>query len=255
MIAITRRVSPAIAHCELTHLERSPIDLATAERQHADYEALLDRLGCRVISLPSDPALPDSVFVEDTAVVLDQIAIITRPGAESRRAETEFIARTLERHRPLAHIEEPGTMDGGDILRVGTTIWIGETSRTNRAAIEQFRAIAGPFGYDIRCLDVFGCLHLKTAVTQVRGANPALLVNPAWIDPAAFNGIEIIEVAAGEPMAANALLVGEIAVSSTVFPRTVRRLEEHGIRVICIDATELAKAEGGLTCCSLILEP
>src|SRR6185503_1062775 len=118
-VAITRPVSPAFAACELTHLPREPIDVGLAARQHAAYEALLEELGWAVERLPVEPTLPDSVFVEDAAVVVDELAVVTRPGAESRRDETRSVGEALARHRPLARIEAPARLDGGDVLRLG----------------------------------------------------------------------------------------------------------------------------------------
>lgn len=258
-IAITRKVSPAIENCELTHLERQPISYEIASRQHDDYEALLEDLGYVVQSLDPVSDLPDSVFVEDAAVVLEELAVITRPGAESRRAETDSIARALEPWRKLAFIEDPATLDGGDVLVIGKRVWVGLSSRTNQDGVDQLRAILEPRGYQVRCLDLRECLHLKTAVTLLRpastpGERDTIIINPQWIDREVFEGLTVIEVDPSEPSAANALLVGETVVLSTAFPKTLRRLEDAGIDVRTVDATELAKAEGGLTCCSLIFE-
>jgi dimethylargininase len=189
-IAITRQVSPAINQCELTHLERQPIDLQRAQSQHHEYEEALRSSGVEVISLPPLPDLPDSVFVEDAAIVLDECAIITRPGADSRRPETEHIAQALSPYRKLFHILSPATVDGGDVLVVRKTMFVGISSRSNQAAIEQMRAILNPLGYEVRSVDVSGCLHLKSAVTQV-GENQ-LLLNPAWVKKDDFPGMEFI---------------------------------------------------------------
>lgn len=250
-IAITRKVSPSIGRCELTHLTRAPIDLSRAAEQHDNYERQLTSAGCDVRSLPAEPALPDAVFVEDAAIVLDEIAIITRPGAASRRPETASIAQILERLRPLAFVKEPGTLDGGDVLRLGRNIYVGLSGRSNRSAIEQLKAIVSPFGYEVNGVPLSGCLHLKSAVTQ---ASPdTLLINPAWIARDQFPGWKFVEVAAGEDYAANALMIGEKLVYPTSFPRTRGRLEKLGIEVAEVDVSELQKAEGAVTCCSLVL--
>ena len=251
MIAITRKVSPAIARCELTHLAREPIDLALAERQHAAYEASLRALGCRVASLPAEPDFPDSVFVEDAAVVVDELAVITRPGAPSRRGETESVAAALAPHRPVVAIEPPATLDGGDVLRLGRRVLVGRSSRSNAEGVAQLRALLAPHGYTVEGIAVSGCLHLKSAVTEV--APGAVLLNPAWVDPAIFAGTRLIEVDPGEPFAANALLVGGTAIYPSAFPRTAARLERVGVRLARVDVSELAKAEGAVTCCSLII--
>jgi dimethylargininase len=249
-IAITRQVSRSIANCELTYLQRESIDLPRARQQHAEYEAALRDLGVAVLSLPEEAELPDSVFVEDTALVLDEYAIITRPGAASRRPETTSIAQVLGAFRELRHIEAPAQIDGGDILRVGRHIYIGMTQRSNASAMDQIREMLAPIGYKVRGVRVEGCLHLKSAVTQV--AEDALLVNPAWVKDVEFEDVKSIEVDPSEPKAANALRHGEAVLYPAAFPNTRDRLFHSGIRTVIIAADELAKAEGGLTCCSLV---
>jgi dimethylargininase len=249
-IAITREVSPSIGDCELAHLPRVPIDLDTARVQHRQYEECLAAFGCRIHRLPAEPSLPDSVFVEDTAVVLDELAIIARPGAASRRGETGAPAEALRTYRRLTYIEQPGTLDGGDVLRIGKRLFVGLSSRSNEAGIEQMRRLAGPFGYSVESVRVKGCLHLKSAVTQV--AESTLLINRDWVDAGAFEGMELVDVDPREPFGGNALLVGDVVVYPTDYPATRRRLEERGIVVKAIDVAELGKAEGGVTCCSLI---
>lgn len=199
------------------------------------------------------PALPDSVFVEDTAIVLDELAIITRPGAESRRAETTSIASALTGYRRLFHIIAPGTIDGGDVLRIDRRLYVGLSGRSNQAGIEQMAALLAAFDYTVKGVLVTGCLHLKTAVTLV--ARDTLLINRQWIDAASFGSMKVIETAETEPFAANALLVGETVVYPADFPATQQRLEAHGITVSAVDVSELGKAEGGVTCCSLIFNP
>jgi len=251
-IAITRGVSPTIVHCELTHLERQPIDLIAARAQHHAYEEALRALGCEVLSLPADPALPDSVFVEDTAVVFDELAVITRPGAPSRRPENVTTAVALRPYRSLMRIAPPGSIDGGDVLRVGRTVYVGLSARTNQAAIDQLTAGLAPHGYVVRTVPVHGCLHLKSAATQV--APGTLLCNPRWVDPAAFVPLHVIDVDNAEPYAANGLLIDGQVLYPTTFPATRRRLEERGIAVAVVDVSELQKAEGAVTCCSLVFE-
>jgi dimethylargininase len=250
--AITRQISAALGDCLLTHLERRPIDVELARRQHAAYEGLLTELGYEVRSLPAEPLLPDSVFVEDAAVVLDEAAIVTRPGAESRRPETASVAAALEPHRRLLNVEAPATLDGGDVLRLGRTLWVGRTERTDETGVAQLRALVAPLGYEVVAAPVRGCLHLKSAVTEV--GEGALLLNPAMIDGAVFEGYRLIEVDPEEPMAANALRAGDAVIMPAHHPKTRRRLERRGLHVCPVEATEVAKAEGGVTCCSLLLE-
>ena len=251
ILAITRAVSSALARCELTHLAREPIDVARARAQHAAYERALAALGCRVVSLPAEPDLPDSVFVEDTAVVVDELAVITRPGAASRRPETAAVARERANDRPLAEIVAPGTLDGGDVLRLGRRVLVGRSGRSNDAGIAQLAALLHPHGYTVEGLPVSCCLHLKSAVTQV--APDAVLLNPAWVDPAVFAGWRAIEVDPSEPYAANALLIGDAAIYPLAFPRTASRIERAGVHLVTLDVSELAKAEGAVTCCSIVL--
>jgi dimethylargininase len=250
--AILRDVSSSLAQCELTHIAREPIDLAVARSQHLVYGELHRGLGCEVVFLPEESDLPDAVFVEDTAVVLPELAIITRPGAPSRRPEIPSIAKALARYRPLAQIASPGTIDGGDVLVSGKTLFIGQTQRTNGDAIEQVARLLQPYGYVVRGVEVNGCLHLKSAVTLC-GPN-LFLVNPAWIDPGLFAPGSIIEVEPTESHAANGLLLDGGIIYPTAFPQTAGRLRALGMIVHEIDLSELAKAEGAVTCCSLIVE-
>jgi dimethylargininase len=255
IIAITRQVSPAMENCELTHLSRQPIDIDLACRQHQAYEEALKILGCQVQRLPAEPDLPDSVFVEDAAVVLDEIAIITRPGAVSRRLETTSVARALKPYRRLCMIEPPGTVDGGDVLCVGKNVFVGLSSRSNALAIEQMQNILPPYGYAVNSVNVSGFLHLKSAVTQI--AKDTLLINPAWVDASIFGNMSIIEVDPRETYGANALWIGEGVIYPSNFPYTRQRIEEalekRSMRLIDVGVSELQKAEGAVTCCSLIV--
>ena len=216
-IAVTRGVSAGIAACELTHLDRQAIDLDRARAQHRAYEEALARAGCRVESLPALDDLPDSVFVEDVAIVLDEIAIVTRPGAASRRPEAALIAPVLATYRRVTFVREPGTLDGGDVLRIGRRIYIGRSGRSDESGIEQLRAVAWPYGYTVTAVPVSGCLHLKSAVTEV--APGVVLVNPAWVDSAAFGEVRVIEIDPEEPYAANGLLAGGRLIYPQAFPR------------------------------------
>ena len=251
-IAITREVSRSVVNCELTHLARTPIDVTRAREQHEQYRAALRGLGVEVISLPEEPDLPDSVFVEDTAIVLDEVAVLTRPGAESRRAEVESVARALEPYRRLLRISAPGTLDGGDVLTVGKEIFVGLTLRTNAAAIEQLRVLLNPFGYAVIDVPVTDCLHLKSGITQV--AEKTLLINPAWVDKKYFEGFDFIEIDPSESYAANALMIGDALIYPAAFRQTAKRLEGLARSTVRVEADELAKAEGAVTCCSLIFD-
>jgi dimethylargininase len=251
-LALTRPVSPSLANCELTHLARQPIDIPRAIQQHAAYEQLLKSLGATVRQLPAAPDLPDAVFIEDTAVVLDEVAVIARPGAPSRRPETPAVAKVLAEYRPLCHIEPPATLDGGDVLRVGRTLYVGRSSRTSDEAIRQLRQLLEPLSNRVVPVEVTGCLHLKSAATLI--ADGLLLVNPAWLPNDAFPDLDHLAIDPAEPLAANALRIGDTVVYPGHFPRTLDRIRQHGLRVATIDCTELAKAEGAVTCCSLIVD-
>jgi len=252
LTAITRAVSPGIVHCELTFVPRQPIDLAKAQSQHRAYQRALEKAGARVISLPAEPALPDSMFVEDPALVLDELAVIFPLGTETRRAEAVSIAQALSKFRKLAHIELPGAAEGGDILRIGRRLFTGLSSRTNGEGIRQLRAILAPYGYEVLSASVTGCLHLKSAVTYI-GRN-TLLANRAWFDTKPFSGFEWIDVDPQEPHAANALLLGDTVIFPASFPLTRAHLEARGFEVAPLDISELQKAESGLTCSSLVFD-
>lgn len=249
-LALTRAVSPRITECVVSFQQREVIDVALAREQHARYEQYLREQGVRVISLPAEADLPDSVFVEDTAVVVDEIAVLARPPLESRRREVASIAAALAPYRPQMALSRTATLEGGDVLRIGRTLYVGRSTRTNAEGIRQLAEALRPFAYDVRAVTVGGCLHLKSAVTYI-GDN-TVLANTAWVDLATFDDYEVIAVAPTEPHAANALLLGGEVLLPASFPRTCAQLEERGFRVQSIDVSELQKAEAGLTCCSIL---
>ena len=251
LLALTRAVSPSIVACELTHLDRLPIDTARAEAQHAEYEAALRTLGCEVRRVPAAPDNPDAVFIEDTAIVLDELAVITRPGAPSRRAEVEPVAAILTEYRALARIEASGTLDGGDVMPVGRTLYVGRTPRTNDEGIGQLARLVQPHGYTVVPVAVTGCLHLKSAVTALD--DHTVLCNPNWVSPAAFAPHRAVLVDATEPNAANVVRVGTTLLAAAAFTRTNDALRSAGYALVTVPADELAKAEGAVTCCSLVL--
>ena len=251
-VALTRPVSQSLGRCELTHLERVPVDVARAQAEHEAYEAELRALGCRVIPLPATHDLPDAVFVEDTAVVVDEVGVLTRPGAPSRRPEIASMAAVLARFRELRTIEAPATLDGGDVLVLGREVFVGLSRRSNAAGVAQLGVALAPFGYTVRGLPVTGALHLKTAATRV--GPDMVLLNPRWVDASAFAGWRTVEVHPDEPWAGNALEVNGTVLAAAAFPRTNERLTALGVTVRPIEAGELAKAEGGLTCGSVLVQ-
>lgn len=251
MIAFTRPVPASIVDCELTHLERQPIDAERAARQHDDYENVLRSLGCEVTRLPGLPGHPDSVFIEDTALILDECAVIMRPGAESRRGETAGVADALGPLRRLYYIEGPGTLDGGDVLRVGQRIYVGMSTRSNADGARQLANAVSAHGYIVKRVPMRDCLHLKSAASTL--PDNSLLLNPAWVDAASFDGARHLSVHPDEPESANVLVVGDVVLTPASASRTRELLAAAGHATIAVDGSELAKAEGGLTCCSLIL--
>ena len=250
-VAITRDVSPRFNECEITHIERTPIDVDVARAQHHEYVQVLKELGCDVVKLPAEVDLPDSVFVEDTAFILDELAVITRPGADSRKPETESIIRALTPYSNLVHVRAPATVDGGDVLVLGKHIYVGLSTRSNQDAIDQLNDLLGEYGYQATGVQMHDCLHLKTAVTRVD--DKTLLINKNWVDTHHFENFKWIEIHPSEPFAANCLPIGNSIIFPTAFPKTCARLEEAGYNVVTVDISELAKAEGAVTCCSLIL--
>jgi dimethylargininase len=252
LTAITRAVSPAIVNCELTFISRQAIDLSTACEQHRAYEKLLEKLGARVISLPAEPALPDSMFVEDPAIVLDELAVILPLGTESRRPEAASLAQALAPFRTIEYVKPPGALEGGDVLRVDRKLFVGLSTRTNAEGIRQLTAILSSHDYDVIPVPVSGCLHLKSAVTYL-GQN-TLLANRAWCDGKPLAGYHWIDVAPEEPHAANALALVETVIFPASFPRTRALLEDRAFHVTPLDISELQKAESGLTCSSLLFE-
>jgi dimethylargininase len=240
-IAVTRALSPRIRECELSYIDRQPIEFQRAAAQHDGYERALAAHGCTIVHAEPEPDMPDAVFVEDAAVVLDDVAIVTRPGAVSRRSEPHSIAHVLRRYRALRHVEEPATVDGGDVLVIENTLYIGISQRTNDAAVKQLGATPVRFS---------NCLHLKSAVTLI--GERTLLANRDWVDTTQFPGFDVIDVE--EPFGANALRIGDTLLYSASYPRTRRRLEARGFRVEALQVDELEKAEAGVTCCSIIFE-
>ena len=250
-IAITRAVSASLAHCELTYLERQPIDLDCARQQHAAYEALLTSFGWQVVRLPTLDGQPDAVFVEDAGLALDELAVVAPMGAASRVAESRTVADALAHYLPLRHLDPPATLDGGDVLRVGHRLFVGLSQRTNAAAVEQLAKLLDPYGYEVLPVSVAGALHLKSACSYV-GDN-ALLANPEWLDLAPFDAMEILPIDASEEWGASVLYDAGRVVMPAGFPRTTRLLESRGLDVHVLDLSELRKAEGGPTCLSILL--
>lgn len=205
-----------------------------------------------MLQLAEQPDRPDSVFVEDTAIVLGEVAVIARPGAASRRDEVETIAPVLATFRELVRIEAPATLDGGDVLSLGRTLYVGTSARSNAEGITQLSGLLAPFGYRVAAVPLRACLHLKSAVTQI--APDLLLLNPDWVDAKCFPGLRVVAIDPSEPHAANALRIGDAVIHPASCPRTRDILQRAGIDVRSVDMSETEKAEGGVTCCSLVFE-
>ena len=252
MIAIVREVSGALSDCALTYLRREEINCERASIQHRDYQRCLQGLGAEVVSLPALCDLPDSTFVEDPVIVLDEVAILPVMGLETRRPEVEHIAPTIERYRKILRLSAPATLDGGDVIRIRRKIFVGLSRRTNSQAILQLESPPEPFGYLVKAVEVRGCLHLKTGCTHL--GDSTLLLNPRYVNPNAFRGFRTISISDGEAMAANALALANKVVYPDCFPRTHEKIEKAGFAVVPVDISELQKAEAGLTCMSVIFE-
>jgi dimethylargininase len=250
-IALTRQVSASLPHCELTYLERQPIDLDRARQQHAAYEALLTSFGWHIVRAATLDEQPDAVFVEDAALALDELAVVSPMGAASRVAETQTVENTLARYLPLRHLESPATLDGGDVLRVGRRLFVGLSRRTNPVAVEQLARVLAPYEYEVIPVSVAGALHLKSACSYVGGN--ALLANPEWVDLAPFDGMQILPIESSEAWGASVLFDNGRIVIPAGFPRTTQLLERRGLDVHVLDLSELRKAEGGPTCLSILL--
>ena len=245
-------MSRSLDRCELGYLPRQPIDFQRASQQHHGYEACLAKLGLSIIPLEPEHALPDAVFVEDTAVVVDEIAVIARPGAASRRPEVESVARALSRYRPLGWIQAPATLDGGDVIHAGRKLFVGASTRTNAEGIRQLASHLEPYGYAVETVQIRDCLHMKSACCYL--GRQTILANRAWLDTAPFRDFRLLDVAPEEPWAANVLAIGETVIIPAAFPATARILGESGWRVRPLDISEIMKAEAGVTCMSLILK-
>lgn len=252
MRAFTRKVSPRLAECQLTHLKRVSIDSSKASRQHLEYERALEEAGLSIERLPELPEDPDAVFVEDTALLLGEHAVITRPGAESRVGETGSTASGLSGEFQLHRIET-GFLDGGDVLRIGRILYVGLSSRTNAEGIGSLSGIVDPLGYQVVKAELRDCLHLKTGATlagEDGSGTPVLVYNERSVDPHQFEGAEPLAVE--EPAAANCLRAKDRLILPLGNPRTADRLRKRGFHVVEVDVSELQKAEAGVTCMSLI---
>ncbi|HEX3153666.1 MAG TPA: arginine deiminase-related protein [Candidatus Angelobacter sp.] len=250
LTALTRKVSSTIAECQLTFMERQSIDYQKACKQHQQYETVLQNLGLELVTLCQQPQLPDAVFVEDGAVVVDEVAVIAIPARASRRGEIHTLAAALEQFKSIEFLTGSASLEGGDVIQDGMTLYVGLSTRTNLEGATQLSGILSPHGYEVKTVKVSGCLHLSTAVSCL---NPGVfLLNPLWVDTGAFSGCEIVNVPAAEPWAANVLVLDHMIVIPEACLETAALLRQRGFTVTTIDISEFQKAEAGLTCMSLI---
>lgn len=259
-LAFTRAVSPRLAEGELTHLARVPIDMARALSQHAAYETALAASGFSIVRLPPLPDHPDGVFVEDTAIILGAHAIITRPGAPSRRGETASAAAALAPHLDVHALAE-GRLDGGDVIAIGRALYVGASARTDAAGVDALRAATAPLGYTLIAVAMRDCLHLKTCATfagRDGDGTPVIIADPRHVDPAVFEGVETLLVApedAPEGTApANTVCAGGTLLIAAGHPRVSDALAARGFTLAELDTSEFRKAEAALSCLSLVAE-
>jgi dimethylargininase len=252
LIALTRLPSHRLPECELSFLDRQPIDVPRARAQHQAYQVALHAAGARVVELPALDELPDATFVEDAALVFAEVAVIAPMGAASRRPESAAIADALAPYRSIVSLQAPATMDGGDVLRLGRTVYVGQTPRTNAAAAAQLQSVLRRYRYRVVPVPVSRCLHLKSGCARLDDAT--VLVNPDWVDPATFGDATIVSVASDEPWGANAVRVGETVIFPASAPRTRAAVAQSGFQTATVDVSELQKAEAGVTCLSLVFD-
>jgi len=252
LVAVTNVPSPLLYLGVRTFADEAAVDYAIALKQHGEYQEALRRCGCRVVPLEVNREHPDSVFVEDTALVLDEVAIMMSPGAASRRDEPRGIEPTLRDYRRVVRIEMPATIDGGDIVRNGRQLYAGESQRTTTAGISSLAELSRHYGYRVTSIPVFGCLHLKSACSALPDGR--FLVNADWIDVSPLPHDRLLHVPMSEPWAGDVLVIGERIIVSDAFPDTIALLEREGWEVVPVAVSEFAKVEGGVTCLSLVFE-
>jgi dimethylargininase len=250
LVAVTHVPSPKMQDYERTFVDDRPINLSLARTQHAGYQDALRSCGAEIITLDVNADMPDCVFVEDTALVFDELAVMMSPGAESRRREPDGIEPTLLKYRRIERVSLPGTIDGGDVVVSGRRVFVGRSPRTNDVGISSLRDVLAPFGYTVSGISVHGCLHLKTACSALPDGR--FLVNAEWIDVSPLPDDALVHVPKSEPWAGDVLVIGESIIVSDAFPETIALLRGYGWNVIPVSVSEFAKAEGGVTCLSLV---
>ncbi len=250
-IALTRRPSSSLSTCEVTYVPPGRINHEFALQQYESYCQALREMGIEVQQLSPLEAYPDSVFIEDNAIVLDELAVVTTMGVSSRLGEVTSLRPILSQCRRVFDISPPATIEGGDVLRMGKRLFVGRSSRTNHFGVEALRAIVTPLGYEVLAVGIQQCLHLKTACTPLD--EETLLVNPAWLDMAVLKPYRFVPVPSTEPFGANVLCLAQGILANAQYPRTVALIEKKWPSVRAVDLSEFSKAEAGVTCLSLIM--
>ena len=248
--ALIRGLSKSFADALTMLPKQRPIDVDLSRHQHAEYARALAVAGVTLVELPADEAFPDGCFVEDCALVADRTALITRPGAPSRRGEVEAIRAALQPFLRIERTSEPATLDGGDCMRVGKRIFVGRSKRTNDAGIERVREVFGPLGFDVRAVPLHDVLHLKCACSPI--SDDAILLADESIPREVFGDVRIVPVSRAEECAANAVTIGRTVIVASGHPDTERRLVQEGFTVIPVDTSEIRRADGALTCMSVL---
>lgn len=249
MVAILREVGDSFVDALRSPSDDAPgIDVARARVQHAEYAATLRRLGVPTLVLPADERFPDGVFVEDPVLVLDEVAVVLRMGAPSRRGEAAAVAEAVSPYRRLLDLPGSGTIEGGDVLRVGRDLFVGRSTRTTDEGIDELRRVAAPLGYRVSGVELRDCLHLKSACTHL---GRHLLLDPERVDGDALGNLPRIELPPGEPGGANTLaLAGHVLVPASA-PETAEVLRSAGYDPLPVEVSEMEKADAGLTCMSV----
>jgi len=252
MLALTHVPSPRINNAERTYVARSVIDYDRALQQHAEYCQILRRCGLAVRMLDVNRDMPDCVFIEDTAIVLDEVAVLASMGVESRRAEPAGIEPVLKEYRPVHRLEPGATLEGGDVLQVGQTLLVGLSARTNSAGVTALEALVRRLNYRVVPVAVRQCLHLKSACTAL--PDGTLLVNPASLEMQVLRGFDFVAVPQEEPLAADTLPISRRVCVPAENVRTAELIRQRGFEVETVDLSEFGKADGGITCLSILVE-
>jgi len=251
-IALTRGISAAIDRCEVSFIDRAPIDVQKMKQQHRAYEDMLRSMGYEVVQIPADDSCPDCCFIEDTALVLDEIAVITYPGSEARRGEVPGVVPTIEKYRKTVRIEPPATLEGGDVLRIGRNLYVGLTQRTNAQGVESLRSLVKPYGYTVTGVPTPGALHMKSVCTAAD--DRTIVADPTRMDASVFKDYDVVEIPPDEWMGGDLLPINGTVCMIEGFPKLKTALEARGLEVRTQNMSEFLKAEAGLTCLSLLFE-